>query len=155
MQATGVFPGNSQRHTSLDPYSTQARRGIQNLQEKGWQTQNPEHRHQALVKFMAKLLQKYPTPYFEKLLIRRKQDNKIFSKIWGKLTRQEGHVHVSHFGRMQKPKLLVILCTGKIFGCTICSQCMHSDCTGYGLHLEAWCSRHSYARSSRKQLQYV
>ena len=31
MQATGVFPGNVQRPTSLDPYSTQARKGIHNL----------------------------------------------------------------------------------------------------------------------------
>ena len=31
MKVTGVFPDNVQRPTSLDPYSTQARKGIQNL----------------------------------------------------------------------------------------------------------------------------
>ena len=56
MQATGVFPGNVQRPKSLDPYSTQARKGIKNLQGKGWHIQNPEHQHPVLVKFMAKFL---------------------------------------------------------------------------------------------------
>ena len=78
------LPGNVQRPISLDHYSTQARKGIQNLQAKGWQTQNPEHRHPVLVKFMSKFLKKYSTPYFAKVLIRRKQDNDIFAKIWGK-----------------------------------------------------------------------
>ena len=30
---------------------------------------------------------------------------------------------------------------------------MHSDCTGYGLYLEAWSSRHSGAVSGREQVQ--
>ena len=81
---------------------------------------------------------------------RRKQNNERFAKIWEKLTWQEGHVHASHFGKMQKPKLIVLSCTGKIIGFTICSQCMHSDCTRHGLYLEAWGSRHSNASSSRK-----
>ena len=38
MQENGVYLGNVQRPTSLDPYSTQARKGIKNLQWKGWQT---------------------------------------------------------------------------------------------------------------------
>ena len=41
-------------------------------------------------------------------------------------------------------------CTCKIIGFTLCSQFMHSDCTGYILHLEAWYSRHSNFSSSRK-----
>ena len=86
MQANGVFPGTVQMSTILDPYSTQARKGMQNLQGKGWQAQKPEHRHPVVVKFMAKLLQKYCTPYFSKVLIHRKQNNEIFNKIWGKLT---------------------------------------------------------------------
>ena len=65
MQATGVFTDNVQIPTSLDPYSTQARKGIQNLQGKGRQTQNTKHRHLVLVKFMAKFLHKYLTPYLE------------------------------------------------------------------------------------------
>ena len=57
MQANGVYSGNVHRPTSLDPYEIQARKGIQHLQGKGWQTQNPEHRHSVLVKFMANFLQ--------------------------------------------------------------------------------------------------
>ena len=37
MQANGVFPGTVQRPTILDPYSTQARKGMENSQEKGYQ----------------------------------------------------------------------------------------------------------------------
>ena len=41
MQTNGGFPGTVQRPTSLDPYSTQARKIIQNTKVKGWQAQNP------------------------------------------------------------------------------------------------------------------
>ena len=41
MQANGVFPSIVQKPTSLDPYSTQARNGMQNSQGKGWQAKNP------------------------------------------------------------------------------------------------------------------
>ena len=37
---------------------------------------------------------------FRKSTGRRKQDNKRFDQIWGKLTWQEGHVHASNFGKM-------------------------------------------------------
>ena len=57
MKANEVNLGNVQRPTSLDPYSTQAIKGIKNLQGKGWQTQNTEHHHPVLVKFMANFLQ--------------------------------------------------------------------------------------------------
>ena len=69
MQVNEVYPGKVQSPTSLDPYSTQAINGIQDLQGKVWQTQNPKHRHPVLVKFMAKFLQKYSTPYFAKVLV--------------------------------------------------------------------------------------
>ena len=85
IQAIGVFSGNVQSPTSLDPYSTQVRKGIQHLQGKGWQTQNPEHRHPVLVKFMAKILQKYSTPYFEKVLVSRNRTTKDLPKYGGKL----------------------------------------------------------------------
>ena len=85
MQATGVFPGNFQRPTSLDPYVTQARKGIQNLQGKVWGTQNPEHRHPVLVKFMAKFLQKYSTPYFSKVLVAGNKTTKYLPKYGGNL----------------------------------------------------------------------
>ena len=62
-----VFPGTVQRPKGLDPYSKQARKEIQNTQGKGWQVQNTEHRHPVLIKFMARFLQKYATPYFAKL----------------------------------------------------------------------------------------
>ena len=87
MQANGVLSGTVQRPTSLDPYSTQSRKGIQNSQEKGWQEQNPEHRHLVLIKFMAKFLQKYATPYFEKMLIAVNKTLKYLAKYGGKLTR--------------------------------------------------------------------
>ena len=77
--------GNSQRTTILDPYSTQARKGIKNSQGKGWQTKNPEHRHTFLVKFMAKFLHKYSTPYFAKVLIAGNKTTKFFPKYGGNL----------------------------------------------------------------------
>ena len=68
----------------------------------------------------SKIYGKVPAKIFKTLFRKstgiRKQNNKIFAKIWGKLTCQEGHVHASHFGKMQKPKLLVLSCTGKIIG---------------------------------------
>ena len=85
MQANGVFPGNVQRPTSLDPYATQARKGIQNLQGNGWQTQNTEHRHPVLIKFMAKFLQKYSTPYFAKVLVAGNKTTKYLPKYGGNL----------------------------------------------------------------------
>ena len=87
MQATGVFPGNIQRPTSLDPYSTQARKGIQHLQREGL----------ADTKFITppssacQIYDKVPAKIFHALFRKgngcRKQDNKIFSKILGKLRR--------------------------------------------------------------------
>ena len=85
MQANGVYSGNIQRPTSLDPYATQERKGIQHLQGKGWQKQNPEHRHPVLVKFMAKFLQKYSTPYFAKVLVAGNKTMKDFPKYGGSL----------------------------------------------------------------------
>ena len=81
MQATGVFPGNVQRPTSLDPYSTQSRKGIQNLQEKGWQTQKPEHRHPVLVKFMAKFLQKIQHLILQKYWSQETRKRNIFQNM--------------------------------------------------------------------------
>ena len=99
---------------------------------------------------------KVPAKIFHTLFLKSiglgKQDNKIFTKIWGKIIRKEVNVHAPHFEKMQKTKLLVLSCKGKIIGCTICIQCMHSYCTGYGLHVEACCSRHSDASSSRNQV---
>ena len=46
------FSDNVQRPTILDPYSTQARKVIRNLQGKEWQTKNPEHRHLVLIKLL-------------------------------------------------------------------------------------------------------
>ena len=85
MQVTGGFPGNVQRPTTLDPYLTQERKGIQNLQGKGRQTQNIEHRHPVLVKFMAKFLQKYSAPYLAKLLVTVNKTTKYLLKYGGNL----------------------------------------------------------------------
>ena len=55
--------------------------------------------------------------------------------------------------KIHEPKLFGLRCTGKIIGFTVCRKCINSDGTWYGLHLEAWCSRHSYTSSIRKQAQ--
>ena len=85
MQANGVYSGNVQSTTSLDTYSTQARKGIQNLQGKGWNKQSTEQRHPVLVKFIAKFLQKHSTPYFAKLLAAGNKTTKDFPKYGGNL----------------------------------------------------------------------
>ena len=85
MQKNGGFTGTVQRPTILEPYSTQARKGIQNSKGKGWQAQNPEHLHPVLTKFMAKLLQKYATPYFVKILIAINKKVKDLPKYGGNL----------------------------------------------------------------------
>ena len=85
MQANGFFLGTVQRPTGLDPYSTQAIKGIQNPQGKGWQAQNVEHRHSVLIKFTARFLQKYATPYFAKLLITGNKTVRDLPKYGGNL----------------------------------------------------------------------
>ena len=85
IQATGVFPGNVQRPKSLDPYSTQTRKAIKILQGKGRKTQKyrtpSSSDHQIYGKFPAKIF----NTLFRKRTGRKKQDNKWFAKIWGKL----------------------------------------------------------------------
>ena len=85
MQATGGFPGNVQKPTSLDPYSTQSRKGMQHLQGKGWQTKKSEHHHPVLVKFMEKFLQKYLAPYFSKVMVTGNKTTKDSPKYEVKL----------------------------------------------------------------------
>ena len=85
MQAHGVFPGTAQRPTSLDPYSTKERKGIQKSQGKVRQAQNPEQLHPVLIKIMARFLQKYATPYFAKVLIAGNKTVKDLPKYGGKL----------------------------------------------------------------------
>ena len=62
-------------------------------------------------------------------------------------------MHAPHHGKMHEPKLIILPCTGKIIGFTVCIKYMNSDGTGYGIYLESWCSRHSDAISIRKQAQ--
>ena len=76
MQTNGVYSGNIRRPTILYPYSTQAIKGIQNLQGKVRQTQNLEHRYPVLVNCLAEFLQKYSTPYFAKVLVARNKGTK-------------------------------------------------------------------------------
>ena len=85
MLAKGVSLGTIQRPTSLEPYLKKARKGMQNSQVKGWQAQNPEHRHPELFKFMADFLQKYSTPYFAKVLIAGNKTVKDLPKYGGNL----------------------------------------------------------------------
>ena len=81
MQATGVFTGNAQRPTRLDAYSTQARKVMQNLQGKGWQTQNTEHRHPVLVKVMEKFLQNIQHLISQKYQSQETRQRKIFQNM--------------------------------------------------------------------------
>ena len=67
------------------PLIDTGKKGIQNLQGNGWQTQNPEQRHPVLVKFMAKFLQKYSTPYFSKVMVAGNKTTKYFPKYGGNL----------------------------------------------------------------------
>ena len=85
IQADEVVSDKVQRPTSLNLYSIDARNGIKHLQRKGWQTQNPEDRHPVLVKFMAKFLQKYSTPYFAKVLVPGNKTTKYLPKYGGNL----------------------------------------------------------------------
>ena len=41
IQANGFFPGTVQRPTSLEPYSAQEIKVMQNSKRKGWKAQNP------------------------------------------------------------------------------------------------------------------
>ena len=68
MQEHGVLPGAVQMTTGPKPYSPPAgdRTRYKTPQGKGWQAPNPEHRHLMFIKFMVRLLQKYPTPFFQK-----------------------------------------------------------------------------------------
>ena len=85
MQANGVFPGTFQRPKSLDTYSKQARKEIKHPKGKVWQSQNSEHCHPVLIKFMTRLLQKYTKPYFEKVLIPGNRTVRYLLKYEGKL----------------------------------------------------------------------
>ena len=67
------------------PLLNTSKKGVQNPQGKRWQAQNPEHRHPVLIKFMARFLQKYATPYFEKLLIAGKKTVRYLPKYGGNL----------------------------------------------------------------------
>ena len=60
-------------------------RGYKIYKGKVWQTQNTEHRHPVLVKFMAKFLQKYLTPYFAKVLVAGNKTTKDLPKYGGNL----------------------------------------------------------------------
>ena len=81
------FPGAIQRPTGLDPFSTQARKGIKdhNPQGQGLQATNQEHHHPVLIKFMARFLQKYATSYFAKLLIAGNKTVRDLPKYGGNL----------------------------------------------------------------------
>ena len=70
-----------------DPYSPPTGNGIrdQRPQGKGWQAPNPEHRHPVFIKFMARFLKKYATPYFAKLLIAGNRTVRDLTKYGGNL----------------------------------------------------------------------
>ena len=91
MQENRGFYGAIQIPTGPDPYSTQALNGTryQIPPGKGLKASNPEHRHPVLIKFMAMFLQKYATPYFEKLLIAGNKTVRYLPKYGGNLQRKK------------------------------------------------------------------
>ena len=108
MQANGVFSGAVQIPKGPDPYSSPTVNGIidQKPQGKGWQAPNPEHCHSVFIKFMARFLQTYSTPYFAKVLIAGHKTVRYLPKYWGNLQ-------------------------GKIYMCMyyILEKCMNPNCT--------------------------
>ena len=70
-QANGAFSGAVPILRGPDPYSQPSGNvtGAQTPQGRGWQAPILEHCHPVFIKFMARFLQKYSTPYLEKLLI--------------------------------------------------------------------------------------
>ena len=87
MQENGIFPGNVQMPTILDPYSTQARKGMKNSQGEGMADTKPRTPPSSAPQIYGKVPAKIFHTLFCKGIDRRKQDNKIFAKIWGKITR--------------------------------------------------------------------
>ena len=79
--------GAVQMPKGLDPYSPPTENGIryQKPQGKGWQVSNPEHCHPVSIKFKARYLQKYATPYFSKVLIVGNKTVRYFPKYGGNL----------------------------------------------------------------------
>ena len=58
------FPRYRPKANDFRPLFDTSKKGIQSSQGKGWQAQDPKHRHPGLIKFMAKFRQKIATPYF-------------------------------------------------------------------------------------------
>ena len=59
--------------------------GSQTTQGRVWQAPSPEHFHLVFIKFMAKFLQKFATPYFLKVLIVSNKTMRDLPKFWGNL----------------------------------------------------------------------
>ena len=106
-----------------------------------------------LIKFIAKFLQKDATPYFETLLMVENKTVKYLPKYGGNLHGKRNMCMQHILKKCRNSNCSFLSCTGKIIGFTIFRQFIHIDFTRYGLHLEAWCIRHSGASSSRKQSQ--
>ena len=83
MQADGGSSGAVQRPMGLDPYSTQARKGIkyQNPQGKGCHAPKPEYRHPVLIKFMERSLQNISHLIFQKYWLQETRHWYIYQNI--------------------------------------------------------------------------
>ena len=86
VQPNGVFR-YSPKVNKFRPLFNISKKGNGNFIRGGmlWQAQNPEHRHLVIIKFMAKFVQKYSTPYFTKVLIAGKKTVNDLPKYGGKL----------------------------------------------------------------------
>ena len=87
MLANGVFSDAVPMPKGSYPYSPPNGNGTRDKipNSKGWQLPNPEHRHIVFIKFMAKFLQKYATPYFTKVLMAGNKTVRDFPKYGGNL----------------------------------------------------------------------
>ena len=102
---------------------------------------------------MARFLQKYATPYFEKVLIARNKTGQDLPKYGGNLQGKRDMCMHHIIENSVKPNLDLYQCTSKGNGFTVCGKCMHSASTKYGINLEAWGIRHSVKFSSRGKSQ--
>ena len=64
----GLFRYCAKSNKFIPLFNTSKKGNSKSTREK-WQAQNLEHRHPVLIKFTARFLQKYATPYFAKVLI--------------------------------------------------------------------------------------
>ena len=102
---------------------------------------------------MARFLQKYVTPYFEKVMIAGNKTVRDFPNFRGNL-KDKRYMCMHHIlEKCMNPNCTSYHAQEKINGCILCVKCMHSNSNRYGIHLGEWGSRHSGSVSIRRQEQ--